>query len=283
MDELRTRFAKTATPSGSGSPPAPSASTSPRTRAAAAARRAAATARRRSRCTFSPTSPSCATRCDGRRFSEKVLGVKWNGLSILDCLELTVDEALERFAPSRRQEAGARAAAVRRRRPRLPEARPADGDALRRRVAAHQAGRASVARRRPDAVPARRADDGTARPRRRRAARARSAAARSRPHRRRHRAQPRLHPPRRLAGRPRPRRRRRPVVRSCVPAPSTRSPPAARRIPAVRSRLWPAANAAAAEHLARYTAGIERARRRAQCAISQAIGTIITTARTAST
>ena len=35
--------------------------------------------------------------CGGRRFSEKVLGVKWNGLSILDCLELTVDEALERF------------------------------------------------------------------------------------------------------------------------------------------------------------------------------------------
>ena len=36
--------------------------------------------------------------CDGRRFSEKTLGVKWKGLSILDCLELTVDEALERFA-----------------------------------------------------------------------------------------------------------------------------------------------------------------------------------------
>ena len=36
--------------------------------------------------------------CNGRRFSEKMLGVKWNGLSILDCLELTVDEALERFA-----------------------------------------------------------------------------------------------------------------------------------------------------------------------------------------
>jgi excinuclease ABC subunit A len=36
--------------------------------------------------------------CDGRRFSEKTLGVKWNGLSILDCLELTVDEALEKFA-----------------------------------------------------------------------------------------------------------------------------------------------------------------------------------------
>ena len=36
--------------------------------------------------------------CNGRRFGEKILGVKWHGLSILDCLELTVDEALERFA-----------------------------------------------------------------------------------------------------------------------------------------------------------------------------------------
>src|SRR5262249_21569454 len=35
--------------------------------------------------------------CDGRRFGEKVLGVRWKGLSILDCLNLTVDEALERF------------------------------------------------------------------------------------------------------------------------------------------------------------------------------------------
>jgi excinuclease ABC subunit A len=36
--------------------------------------------------------------CDGRRFSDKILGVKWNGLSILDCLALTVDEALARFS-----------------------------------------------------------------------------------------------------------------------------------------------------------------------------------------
>jgi excinuclease ABC subunit A len=40
--------------------------------------------------------------CDGRRFNEKILGVKWNGLSILDCLELTVDEALEKFAGERK-------------------------------------------------------------------------------------------------------------------------------------------------------------------------------------
>jgi excinuclease ABC subunit A len=37
-------------------------------------------------------------KCNGRRFTEKVLNVKWNGLSILDCLQLTVDEALEKFA-----------------------------------------------------------------------------------------------------------------------------------------------------------------------------------------
>jgi excinuclease ABC subunit A len=36
--------------------------------------------------------------CDGRRFSEKVLAVRWRGLTIRDCLDLTVDEALERFA-----------------------------------------------------------------------------------------------------------------------------------------------------------------------------------------
>ena len=36
--------------------------------------------------------------CDGRRFNGKTLGVKWHGLSILDCLELTVDEALATFA-----------------------------------------------------------------------------------------------------------------------------------------------------------------------------------------
>jgi excinuclease ABC subunit A len=36
--------------------------------------------------------------CDGRRFGDKVLAVRWQGLSMLDCLQLTVDEALERFA-----------------------------------------------------------------------------------------------------------------------------------------------------------------------------------------
>jgi len=36
--------------------------------------------------------------CNGRRFGEKVLGVRWRGLSVLDCLGLTVAETLERFS-----------------------------------------------------------------------------------------------------------------------------------------------------------------------------------------
>jgi len=40
--------------------------------------------------------------CGGRRFSEKVLGVRWRGLTILDCLALTVDEAVRRFADDKK-------------------------------------------------------------------------------------------------------------------------------------------------------------------------------------
>jgi excinuclease ABC subunit A len=40
--------------------------------------------------------------CNGQRFTDKVLGVRWKGLSILDCLNLTVDEALERFVGEER-------------------------------------------------------------------------------------------------------------------------------------------------------------------------------------
>ncbi len=35
--------------------------------------------------------------CDGKRFREKILGVRVHGLSIIDCLNLTVDEALRVF------------------------------------------------------------------------------------------------------------------------------------------------------------------------------------------
>ncbi len=41
-------------------------------------------------------------KCDGRRFDERVLRVKWHGLTILDCLALTVDEALTIFADESR-------------------------------------------------------------------------------------------------------------------------------------------------------------------------------------
>jgi excinuclease ABC subunit A len=40
--------------------------------------------------------------CGGRRFGDKVLGVKWKDLSILDCLGLTVADALTRFADDRK-------------------------------------------------------------------------------------------------------------------------------------------------------------------------------------
>jgi excinuclease ABC subunit A len=36
--------------------------------------------------------------CDGKRFGDKVLGVRWQGLTILDWLRLTVDEALAKLA-----------------------------------------------------------------------------------------------------------------------------------------------------------------------------------------
>ncbi len=41
-------------------------------------------------------------KCDGRRFDEKVLRVKWHGLTILECLALTVDQALSAFADEAR-------------------------------------------------------------------------------------------------------------------------------------------------------------------------------------
>ena len=85
--------------------------------------------------------------CGGRRFSEKTLGVKWRGLSILDCLRAHRRRGARALRRGQGDAEAARApAAVRRRRPRLPAARPADGDAVGRRVAAAQARRASVNR-----------------------------------------------------------------------------------------------------------------------------------------
>ena len=85
--------------------------------------------------------------CDGRRFrpscsrsrSIAAAGDVTRDLSVADVLELTVSEAVQLF--SRRPRGAARAAAARRRRPRLPEARPAGADALGRRGAAAEARR----------------------------------------------------------------------------------------------------------------------------------------------
>ena len=44
-------------------------------------------------------------KCDGRRFGERVLGVRYAGLTIRECLDLTVDEALRRFANDARLQA----------------------------------------------------------------------------------------------------------------------------------------------------------------------------------
>ncbi len=81
--------------------------------------------------------------CDGKRFRAEVLEVKLArgdgpAKSIADVLELTVSEALAFFAGDR--EVLDAPAAARRRRPRLPAARPAGAHALRRRGAAAEAG-----------------------------------------------------------------------------------------------------------------------------------------------
>ena len=99
--------------------------------------------------------------CNGRRYRAEMLEVKLNrgsapGRSIADVLDMTVSEAVEFFAGER--EVLAHAAAARRSRPRIPEARPAGADAVRRRGAAAEARRPSRGRRddRPRAQPARR-------------------------------------------------------------------------------------------------------------------------------
>ena len=165
--------------------------------------------------------------CDGRRFRAEILDVKIDrrlpgdvsaSLSVADVLELTVAEAVQLFRDDR--EVLRAAAADRRRRPRVREARPAGADALRRRGAAPQARRlprrggaelerepagAGAAR---HALHVRRADHRAALRRHRQADALVPEAAGGGPLDHRHRAQPRRHPRLRLADRPRPRRRR---------------------------------------------------------------------------
>ena len=147
--------------------------------------------------------------CDGRRYRGEVLEARIEGKSIADVLELTVHEAA-RFFRQQRGGAGPPRSAPRRG-PRLPQARPAGADPLRRRGAAAEARRAPrrPRRRGGQALPLRRADDRPALRRRRQAGARVPPAPCRRAFARRDRAQPGRHPRVRLDHRPRTRGRRR--------------------------------------------------------------------------
>ena len=149
--------------------------------------------------------------CEGKRFNRETLHARFKGKSISDVLEMDVQEALEHFANVPKIAGDAPDPA--RRRARLPEARPALADALRRRGAADQAGpRAGQAGHGQDALHPRRADHRPPLRRRPQAARSPPRLHRAGQHGGRDRAQPRRGQDRRLGDRPRPRggRRRRP-------------------------------------------------------------------------
>ena len=93
----------------------------------------------------------CET-CGGRRFNAETLSMTYRGKSIGDVLAMSVDDAVEFFAAHPRIHHALQAAAGRR--ARLPHARPAKPDALRRRSAAHQA-RHRTGALRPERLPGR--------------------------------------------------------------------------------------------------------------------------------
>ena len=148
--------------------------------------------------------------CEGRRFTDAVLEHTLRGASIADVFDMPADAALEFFTE---KPVRARLQAMRRRRPRLPHARPAAHHAVGRRAPAPEA--RQRARRHGEGVRARRADDRAAHARRRPARRAAGPDGRRRRDGDRHRARPRRHRPRGLDHRPRPGRRPRRRAASC--------------------------------------------------------------------
>ena len=158
--------------------------------------------------------------CNGRRYNQETLAVKFHGYSIADILELTIEDALNVLV--RRAHRPPEAPDPGRCRSWLRPPRPERHDSERRRGPAHEAGpRALQAPDRPNALPARRAHDRPPLRRRAQASRSPAPAHRPRQHDRHHRAQPRRDPQRRLDPRPRPRRRRgrRPPCRRRPPSP----------------------------------------------------------------
>ncbi len=95
FDDIRAPLRRAGpTPSAAASAPATSPSTSPE----AAATYAKAMARSRSRCSSSPTSSCPCEECNGTRYKNAILDIKYKAKNIHDVLNMTVKEALVYFA-----------------------------------------------------------------------------------------------------------------------------------------------------------------------------------------
>ena len=146
--------------------------------------------------------------CHGARYNRETLEVHFKGKTIADVLDMPIEEAADFFsavpAIARHMQH------AQRRRAGLRAARPAGADPVRRRGAARQARhRAAEALHRAHRLRARRADHRPALRGHPQAARRAPGPGRQGQHGHRHRAQPRRHQERRLAGRPRARGRQR--------------------------------------------------------------------------